>query len=92
MGSSLATPLLIGIFAVGLAASALSAIAVNLQHGYYRMTRDRMLALAKELEIDTRGVASTPGARGERNTFLARIGTPSFRAQSRETCFSLGTL
>lgn len=74
VGNSLARPLLVGIFALGLAAAALSAIAVALQHDYYRTTRDRLLALAKELELDNRGVASTPGARGERNTLVARIG------------------
>jgi len=74
VGNSLATPLLVGIFAVGLAASALSAIAVSLQHGYYGSTRDRMLALAAMLEIGTWGVASTPGARGERDSFVARVG------------------
>jgi hypothetical protein len=74
VGNNVATPLLVGIFAVGLVASGLSSIAVNLQHGYYRSTRDRVLALAAELGIDTRGVASTPGARGERDTFIARIG------------------
>lgn len=73
-GKTLATPLLVGIFAVGLAAAALSAIAVELQHEYYRTTRDRMLALAVELEIGTRGVAATPGARRERNTFVVRMG------------------
>lgn len=74
VGNNVATPLLVGIFAVGLVAAGLSAIAVNLQHGYYRSTRDRMLALAAELELDTRGVASTPGAREERDNFIARIG------------------
>jgi hypothetical protein len=74
VGSKLATPLLVGIFAVGLAAAALSAIAVNLQHGYYRSTRDRMLAIAARLDIETLGVASTPGARNERDTLFARIG------------------
>ena len=73
-GYRLATPLLVGIFAVGLAAAALSAIAVTLQHDYYRSTRDRMLAIAAELGIDAWGVASTPGARDERTTFIARIG------------------
>jgi hypothetical protein len=70
----MATPLLVGIFAVGLAAAGLSAIAVHLQHGYYRTTRDRMLALATKLEVDAWGVASTRGARGERDTFIARVG------------------
>jgi hypothetical protein len=74
VGNDVATPLLVGIFAVGLVAAGLSSIAVSLQHGYYHSTRDRMLALAAELEIDTRGVASTPGARGERDTFIARLG------------------
>lgn len=74
VGRDVATPLLVGIFAVGLAAAALSAIAVSLQHGYYRSTRDRMLAVAAKLEVESWGVASTPGARGERNTFLARVG------------------
>jgi len=74
VGRNVATPLLVGIFAVGLAAAALSAFAISLQHGYYRSTRDRMLAVAATLEIEDWGVASTPGARGERNSFLARIG------------------
>lgn len=74
IGNTLATPLLVGIFAVGLAAAALSAIAVNLQHGYYRSTRDQMLALAAKLDIEAWGVASTPGIRKERDTLLSRIG------------------
>lgn len=74
VGHRLATPLLVGIFAVGLAAAALSAIAVTLQHNYYRSTRNRMLAIAAELEVEAWGVASTPGARDERTTFIARIG------------------
>jgi hypothetical protein len=73
-GRTLATPLLVGIFAVGLASAALSAVAVRLQHGYYHSTRDRMLSLATQLGIEGLGVATTPGARGERNTFVTRAG------------------
>jgi hypothetical protein len=72
--ASLATPLLVGVFAVGLVAAALSALAVNLQHAYYRTTRDRMLALANQLDIQAWGVASTPGARRERATVAGRLG------------------
>jgi hypothetical protein len=74
VGNNVATPLLVGIFGVGLVAAGLSAIAVRLQHGYYRSARDRMLALAGNLELETWGVASTPGARGERDTLVARMG------------------
>jgi len=50
---SAATPLLIGIFVVGLVAATLSIFAVYLQHTYYRSTRDRMVALASQLNSKT---------------------------------------
>jgi hypothetical protein len=71
---STATPLLIGIFVVGLVAATLSIFAVYLQHSYYRSTRDRMVALDRELSLQGRGIATTPGIRSERIDFVSRLG------------------
>jgi hypothetical protein len=71
---SAATPLLIGIFVVGLVAATLSIFAVYLQHAYYRSTRDRMVALASQLNLQDTGVATTPGIRNERIDFVSRLG------------------
>ena len=71
---SAATPLLIGIFVVGLVAATLSIFAVYLQHTYYRSTRDRMAALASQLNLQDTGVATTPGIRNERVDFVSRLG------------------
>ena len=66
--------LLVGLFAVGLAAAVLSMAAVYLQHGYYRSTRDRMLEIGKLLNIQSLAIATTPGARGERTTRILKVG------------------
>jgi hypothetical protein len=66
--------LLVGLFAVGLAAAVLSAAAVYLQHGYYRSTRNRMLEIGERLNIQTIAIATTPGARGERTTRILKLG------------------
>jgi hypothetical protein len=69
-----ASPLLVGIFVVGLVATILSACAVYLQHNYYRSTRDRMVALDERLELKDTGVATTPGIRSERISLVSRLG------------------
>lgn len=75
LGSSgQASPLLIGIFVVGLVAAALSGCAVYLQHNYYRSTRDQMISLGRQLNLRTSAVATTPGIRGERISRLSRLG------------------
>ena len=66
--------LLVGLFAVGLAAALLSIVAVYLQHAYYRSTRDRMLRIGEQLKIRNLGIATTPGARRERTTRLLKLG------------------
>jgi hypothetical protein len=69
-----ASPLLIGIFIVGLVASVLSLSAVGLQHNYYRSTRERMVSIEGRLGIHDSAVATTPGIRGERISRLSRLG------------------
>ena len=69
-----ATPLLIGIFVVGLVAAALSTCAVYLQHTYYRSTRDRMATLDRQLNLQGTGIATTPGMRSERIELVSRLG------------------
>jgi len=66
--------LLIGLFAIGFATSLLSLSAVYLQHNYYRSTRGRMVSIARQLNIEEFAVASTPGVRGERKTFILKLG------------------
>jgi hypothetical protein len=69
-----ASPLVIGIFVVGLVAATLSGCAVHLQHNYYRSTRDRMVSLDHQLGLQSGAVATTPGIRGERVDRLSRLG------------------
>jgi hypothetical protein len=68
-----AVPLLIGIFVVGLFAAMISMSAVHLQHNYYRSTRDRMVALARRLNLQDSGIATTPGMRSERTSLILRL-------------------
>jgi hypothetical protein len=74
LGGKTADELLVGLFAVGLAAAALSTGAVYLQHIYYRSTRDRMLEIGQQLNIQHIAIATTPGARGERTTRILKLG------------------
>jgi hypothetical protein len=69
-----ASPLLIGIFTVGLVASLLSGCAVYLQHNYYRTSRDQMVSLSRRLGLEGGAVATTPGIRGERIDLVSRLG------------------
>lgn len=73
LGGKEADALLVGLFSVGLVAATLSAGAVYLQHGYYRSTRDRMLEIGRQLNIERFAVATTPGARGERTTRILKL-------------------
>jgi hypothetical protein len=66
--------LLATVFVVGFTASVLSVVAVHLQHGYYRRTRDVMVAQAAALGLAERSVATTPGARGARTTWWLQVG------------------
>ena len=68
-----ADALLIGLFAVGFVSALLSIGATIVQHNYYRMTRDAVSRIGQELEVGDRGVATTPGARGGRGTWILKI-------------------
>lgn len=47
---------------------------IELQQGYYRAARDRMVRLGEELDLGPAAVATTPGARGERVNRLDVLG------------------
>jgi hypothetical protein len=66
--------LLATVFVVGFMASVLSMVAVRLQHGYYRRSRDVMVAQAAALGLAERSVSTTPGARGARTTWWLQVG------------------
>jgi hypothetical protein len=73
-GGHPATPLVIGVFIVGAATSALSAVVNVRQHTYYKATRGRMKRIEASLGLpEGFAIATTSGMRQEKRTGFNRL-------------------